>query len=73
VLTDNKLIQPWLVQLLQVGKDKITVERMDVGTDGRGQLTVDDLGKLDEALLVISGLAPVTTEPARYSYTITTR
>jgi bacillopeptidase F (M6 metalloprotease family) len=73
VLTDNKLTQSWLVQLLQVGKDKITVERMDVGTDGRGQLTVDDLGKLDEALLVISGLAPVTTEPARYSYTITTR
>jgi hypothetical protein len=73
VLTDNKLTQRWLVQLLQIGEDKITVERMDVGPDGRGRLTVDDLGELDGAILVISGLAPMTTEPAQYSYTITLR
>ncbi len=73
VLTDNKLAQRWLVQLVQIGQDQITVERMTVDPDGRGQLTVDDLGKLDEAVLIISGLAPVTTERATYSYSIATR
>jgi hypothetical protein len=44
---------------------------MVVGPDGRGQLTVPNLGDLDEAMLIISGLTPVTTEPARYNYSIT--
>ncbi len=73
VLTDNKLAQRWLVQLVEIGSNKITVERLAVGADGRGQLDVADLGKLDEAVLIISGLAPVTTEVAKYSYTIATR
>lgn len=46
---------------------------MNVGPDGRGQLNVDDLSKLDEAVLIISGLAPVTTETAKYSYSVATR
>jgi len=70
-LTDNSLAQRWLVQLLEVGDGQVTVQRMVVGPDGRGQLTVPDLAKLDEAVLTISGLTPVTTEPAQYSYTIT--
>jgi immune inhibitor A len=70
-LTDNSLAQRWLVQLLEVSKGQVTVQRMVVGPDGRGQLTVPDLGNLDEAMLTISGLTPVTTEPAQYSYTIT--
>lgn len=69
--TDNTLSQRWLVQLLEVGDGQVTVQRMVVGPDGRGQLTVSDLGNLREALLVISGLTPVTTEPASYSYTLT--
>jgi hypothetical protein len=73
VLTDNRLAQRWLVQLVQIGSNKITVERMNVGPDGRGQLNVDDLSKLDEAVLIISGLAPVTTETAKYSYSVATR
>jgi hypothetical protein len=44
---------------------------MAVGPDGRGQFTVPNLGDLDEAMLIVSGLAPVTTEPARYNYAIT--
>ena len=70
-LTDNSLAQRWLVQLLEVGGGEVTVQRMVVGPDGRGQLTVPNLGDLDEAMLIISGLTPVTTEPARYSYSIT--
>ena len=70
-LTDNSLAQRWLVQLLEVGDGQVTVQRMVVGPDGRGQLTVPNLGDLDEAMLIISGLTPVTTEPANYSYSIT--
>jgi hypothetical protein len=46
---------------------------MDVGPDGKGQVGVDSLGDLQEAMLIITGLAPVTTEPAKYSYTVTAR
>ncbi len=72
ILTDNTVMQRWLVQLLAIGKNgDLTLQRMAVGPDGRGQLTLANLGDLDEAVLVISGLAPVTTEPATYSYEIT--
>jgi hypothetical protein len=70
-LTDNSLAQRWLVQLMEIGDGQVTVQRMAVGPDGRGQLTVPNLGDLEEAMLVISGLTPMTTEPASYSYTIT--
>ncbi len=69
--TDNALSQRWLVQLLEVGDGQVTVQRMVVGPDGHGQLNVSDLGDLHEAMLVVSGLTPVTTEPASYSYTLT--
>ena len=45
---------------------------MVVGPDGKGQLTIPNLGELKEAMLIaISGLTPVTTEPALDSYSIT--
>lgn len=72
ILTDNSVAQRWLVQLLAIGKNgDITLQRMPVGADGRGQLSLANLEDLEEAILVISGLAPVTTEPAAYSYEIT--
>ncbi len=71
ILTDNKLQQRWLVQLVEIGRNKITVQRMEVGADGQGRLALqDDLSNLTEAILVVSALAPVTTESAPYSYTI---
>jgi len=73
VLIDNTLTQRWLVQLLEVGAREITLQRMEVGPDGRGRLEIEDLRNLGEAVLIISALAPATTEPASYSYTITPR
>jgi hypothetical protein len=73
VLTDNTLQQRWLVQLLEIGKNGVTVHRMDVGEDGRGQLITQDLQDSQDVLLVISGLTPVTTEQASYSYTFSPR
>jgi hypothetical protein len=73
VLTDNNLPQRWLVQLLEIGKNGVTVQRMDVGQDGRGQLTSHNLQDSEDVLQVISGLTPVTTEQASYRYTISPR
>jgi immune inhibitor A len=70
VLTDNTLPQRWLVQLVEVGNNQVNVERMEVGADGRGQLTSQNLQDAQDAVLIISGLTPVTTEQASYKYTI---
>lgn len=70
-LTDNVLRQRWLVQLVTTSNRQITVERMVIGADGRGQITVPDMGNLQDAVLVISALTPVTTEPASYTLDVT--
>lgn len=71
LLTDNTVAQRWLVQIIEISADRITVQRMPMGADSRGQLTLANLQDLQEAILVISALAPVTTEAASYSYEIT--
>jgi hypothetical protein len=71
ILTDNKVDQPWLVQLIEIDQGLITVKRLELNATGQGMLETSDLGDLEEAVLVISGLAPLTTEPATYGYTIT--
>jgi len=74
VLTNNRLAQRWLVQLLEVGRRGIVVQRMDVGGDGKGRLSLQsDLTDLQAAVLIISALAPATTEAATYNYTIAPR
>jgi immune inhibitor A len=73
VLTDNTLPQRWLVQLVEIGRNGVTVQRMDVGEDGRGQLTSHNVQDSQDVALVISGLTPITTEQASYSYTLTQR
>jgi immune inhibitor A len=72
VLTDNQLNQGWLVQLLEVGKDgAVTLQRVPVDSSGHGQISVTGLDNLQDTVLAISALAPVTTEKASYSYSIT--
>jgi immune inhibitor A len=51
----------------------VTVQRMEVGEDGRGQLTSHALQDAQDVVLIVSGLTPVTTERASYSYTIDQR
>ncbi len=73
LLTDNRLTQRWLVQLVEISRDRVTLQRMELGADGRGTLTMqNDLSGLTEAVLIVSALAPVTTETASYSYTVKT-
>jgi hypothetical protein len=71
ILTDNSVAQRWLVQVLEVGRGTVTVERMEIGPDGRGEFRIENMGDLNEVMLMISAIAPVTTEKAGYRYTIT--
>jgi hypothetical protein len=69
--TDHHLPQRWLVQVLEFQDDRLTaVHRLPVDADGRAETTIDDLGDGRHAVIAISGLTPVTTLPARYSYSI---
>jgi hypothetical protein len=72
VLTDNILRQGWQLQLIELedGQDPI-ITRIPVDENGVAQWTVEALGRRKNAILAISGLAPVTTEKALYEYTIT--
>jgi hypothetical protein len=70
VYSDNWVSQRYLVQLITLGQQtRISHMSLDEGQDGR--LELRGLGsEVDSAVLVISALAPVTTEVATYEYTI---
>ncbi len=70
ILTDNSVKQDWLVQVLTIGGDTLTVERLAVGPDGVGELRIDNMADLQDVMMIVSALAPVTTEKAAYGYTI---
>jgi hypothetical protein len=70
LLTDNKLEQRWLVQLIRANNDAVSVEMIPVGSDGRGQLTTEGIAPGEDVVLAVSGLTQHTTEPASYSYAI---
>lgn len=71
LLTDNRLSQRWLLQVLELEENLLTeVRRIPVNADGRATFDVENLGNGRTAVLTISALAPVATEPATYSYWI---
>jgi immune inhibitor A len=73
LLTNNQLTEGWLVQLVTANQNGVQVQRMPVGADGKGHLTLPNASAYDHAMLIVSALAPVTTERAAYTYTITSR
>ncbi|MCC7352549.1 MAG: immune inhibitor A [Anaerolineae bacterium] len=69
--TDNRLPQRWLVQVVErSGRQAQVVRRLDVGADGLGTWTVAGLDGGRDAVLIISALAPATTETATYAYQV---
>jgi len=74
IRTDNLLYQRWLIQIIEGGRRGVEVRRMEIGPDGTGAVAIDGLGRNGKsAVLVISAMAPVTTEVAPYRYTIEPR
>jgi hypothetical protein len=63
----NVLPQRWLVQLVLEGPET-TVQRLALDQDQMGEWVIPLGGNVDRAVIAISGLAPVTTEVASYSY-----
>lgn len=71
LLVTDYVPQQFLVQLITIG-DETQVERMELDELSHGTMTITGLGQsIDRAVLVISALAPVTTERASYRYQIT--
>jgi hypothetical protein len=73
VLMDNTLPEGWLVQVVASAGDSVTVQRMRIGPDGKGELSLPDASRYDHVMMIVSALAPVTTERAAYTYTVTTQ
>lgn len=74
ILTDNRLAQGWLLQILSLRRgDLVEVQRIPVNADGVATVDIDGLGGSREAILIISGVTPVTTEVAEYEYRIERR
>lgn len=67
LLTDNRLTQHWLLQVMTFDGDTlIDIERPVVDELGSAEFTISGLGGGQRAVLAISALAPVTTQPAAY-------
>ncbi|MCP3884407.1 MAG: hypothetical protein GY700_02825, partial [Propionibacteriaceae bacterium] len=72
VRSDNLVPQRYLALLIGLGTNsQVTVERLPVGEDGLAEWTVP-LGSAGwrEAVIVLSGTAPLTTHPALYQLAI---
>ncbi len=68
----NVLPQRWLVQLV-LYSTATTVQRLEVGPDQSGQWEIPLGNGTSRAVIAISAMAPVTTEPASYQYEIAPR
>jgi hypothetical protein len=68
VRMNNILPQRFLAQVLEIG-ETVNLRQIPLDGENHGVLTVEGLGTtLDRAVLMISGLTPVTTQPASYEY-----
>lgn len=70
IRSNNILPQEWVVQVLELGA-RTTVVEMDLDDTQEGQFVIEGFGDhVDGAVLVISALAPSTTEIASYQYSV---
>lgn len=74
LLTDNRLNQHWLIQVLALHNDElVSVQRAAVSPGGEATIRINGLSRSTKAVVIISGATPVTTEEARYEYSIEAR
>lgn len=71
LLTDNTLLQRWLLQLMLFdGDELVAVEAFPVTEDGRATIAWPEQIQGQQAILTVSALAPISTEPAQYELRI---
>jgi len=74
LLTDNLLPQRWIVQVLALNNGELVgVERAVVDENGETTIQINGLSRSTEAVVIISGATPFTTEEASYEYSIEVR
>jgi immune inhibitor A len=70
VYSDNRIAQRYRVQVVTMGR-RFSVLPVPLDETQHGQVELRGLGQdIDSAVLIISAIAPVTTEVAAYEYTI---
>jgi immune inhibitor A len=70
ILSSNIVPQEWIVQVITFGEETSVLE-MELTETQEGRLVVDDFGSaVEEAVLVVSAMAPATTEMASYEYSV---
>jgi immune inhibitor A len=70
VYSDNRVPQNYVVRLITMGK-MVSVLPLTINDSGYGRLELHGLGtEVDTAVLVISAIAPSTTQAATYRYAI---
>ncbi|HZS00650.1 MAG TPA: hypothetical protein VFE37_18175 [Chloroflexota bacterium] len=71
VWAENAIPQPFAVQLVEYRGDQATVRQVPVDADGQAEIDLPAIGSdLTAAVVAISGLAPTTLVPARYTLDI---
>jgi immune inhibitor A len=71
VRNDNRLPQRYLVQVIQYEAGRPVIKRMELDGEQRGEMEIAGLGpELGQAVVVVSALAPHTTEPAQYEVVV---
>ncbi len=69
--TNNVLNQRWLVQVVEQDRSGLAASVIEIGPDGRGRFDLTGIGANGKTVyLIVSAIAPVTTEAATYSFTI---
>jgi hypothetical protein len=70
IRTDNTLPQRYLVHLIEWGA-VTRLRPVELDEAQRGQLVIEGFGgEVERAVLVVSALAPKTTELASYQYSV---
>ncbi len=70
IRSNNILPQEWIVQVIEFGPETL-VREMELGDAEEGRVAIAGFGdEVNRAVLVISALAPSTTEIASYEYSV---
>ena len=69
VLTDNRVKQDYIVQVIQVGTDN-RVTRISLDDNNLGSVTIAAPGELDQLVVAVAALAAKTRQEAAYTLTV---
>jgi len=66
---ENILPQRWVVQVIEFAGEETRVRKIELDEEGKGEYLID-AAVVDQVVLVVSALAPTTTEVATYEYEV---